>query len=223
MSKPKSFDSWTPEKQEEWRVRDRESKRRWAVKNADKIKEARKASNTNPDTLERKRVRDREYSKANRRKQSAREKERLETEPGYRERRNAKRREYRERNKDKENEKERERYHKNPEKYIAKSSVYSRRRYHENKARQRAEELARKMSDLEEWRRKEKIRTDRYKAKHPDRVRKNKADWYLRNKTEAAADQFFQIQGAAEQISQAIETKNNNTDDNNTDKPTSQD
>jgi hypothetical protein len=36
MTKPKSFDSWAPEKQEEWRERERECARKWFAANREK-------------------------------------------------------------------------------------------------------------------------------------------------------------------------------------------
>jgi Ethanolamine utilization protein EutJ (predicted chaperonin) len=37
MAKPKSFDTWTPEKQEEWREKKRQRERKWRAANREKV------------------------------------------------------------------------------------------------------------------------------------------------------------------------------------------
>jgi hypothetical protein len=87
-----------------------------------------------------------------------------------------------------------------------------------------------------EWRTKLAERQRKYREANPEKVAERKRKYneanrekiaeyrrkhYEANCQQAAADQFFQIQGAAEQISEAIEKyKTENNNDNNTDKPT---
>jgi hypothetical protein len=50
MAKPKSFDTWLPEKQEEWREKERERVRKWREVNPEKERErARKWREANPE------------------------------------------------------------------------------------------------------------------------------------------------------------------------------
>jgi exopolyphosphatase/pppGpp-phosphohydrolase len=42
MAKPKSFDTWTPEKQEEWRQTQRESWRKYRAANREKVEETKR-------------------------------------------------------------------------------------------------------------------------------------------------------------------------------------
>ena len=87
--------------------------------------------------------------------------------------------------------------------------------------REKRIESARKWSEANPEKMRESAR--KHREANREKVAEKKRKYHEANRQQAAADQFFQIQGAAEQISEAIETKNNNTDDNNTDKPTSQD
>lgn len=157
MSKPKKWPTMTPEEQEAWLERRRESRRKWQVKNPEKVRE--KKRKWNDANKEKNREQSRNYREANPERV-------IETA-----------RKWRSKNKEKVREYSRKRRAANPEKVLE----YDRKRRASNPEKFR-----------EKWR--------KYREENLEKARETDRKRFKKSADQVAADQFFLMTGAAEQI-----------------------
>jgi hypothetical protein len=236
MSKPKAFDSWTPEQQEAWLEKKREHYRKYRAANREKIRE--QACNHYAANREKIREKQRKYCEANR--EANREK--------IRERKRLWAKSDREKNPDK-SKKAKEKWRRNKgcltmdeirarsastkeerrksllQKKLAYTKIWREKNpekyeLQKKKARENTEAKEKKRLHYNEWYQNlsesEKIKRSKkayqsYIAKHPDGPKAASLKRRKKVRDQAAADQFFIMVGAAQQISEAIGKPNQKT------------
>lgn len=173
MSKPKSFDSWTPEKQEEWLKRRCAAACKWQSENKDKKK--------------------------------AYDKKRYESKKEEIIEKNAR---WAKNNPDKKAIIHRRWDEKNREKKNTLAKIRYRLNLEENRRRSRESARKARVNNPE----KARARCKKWRDENPEKSKEKTRKTHQKRKNQQAADNFFLMAGAVEEINQAMTNDNHDTD-----------